>query len=48
MNLDSKEFNFDDAEFQLNQKTLNSYKNSTDILIQTLWDQIESNDKFAL
>ena len=48
MNLDSEELNPDDAESQLDQKTLDSYENSADILIQTLWNQAESNDKFAL
>ena len=47
MNLDSEEFNFDDAELQLNQKTSDFYENSADILTQILWNQVESNDKFA-
>ena len=48
MNFDSKELNFDDAEFQLDQETSDSHEDSADILTQTLWDQVESNDKFAL
>ena len=36
MNFNSEEFNSDNAEFQLNQKTLDFYENSADILIQTL------------
>ena len=31
MNFNSKEFNFDDAESQLNQKILDFHKNSADI-----------------
>ena len=38
MNFNSKKFNSDNAEIQLNQKTLDFYKNFADILIQTLWD----------
>ena len=48
MNLDSEEFNPDDAEPQLDQETSDFYENSADTSTQTLWDQIESNDKFAL
>ena len=48
MNLDSEESNSDDAEPQLNQKTSDSHENSADTLIQTLWNQAESNDKFTL
>ena len=48
INLDSKESNPDDTKSQLDQKTSDSHKNSADTFIQTLWDQTESNDKFAL
>ena len=48
MNLDSEKFNFDNAEFQLNQETSDFYENSVDTPTQTLWNQTESNDKFAL
>ena len=47
MDLDSEESNSDDAEFQLDQKTSNSHEDFADTLTQTLWDQAESNDKFA-
>ena len=47
INLDSKELNFDDAESQLNQETSDSHENSTDTPTQILWNQAESNDKFA-
>ena len=48
MNFNSEEFNPDNAEFQLNQETSNPHKNPANIPTQTLWDQAESNDKFAL
>ena len=48
MNLNSKEFNSDDAEPQLNQETSNPHENPADTPTQTLWDQTESNDKFTL
>ena len=48
MNLNSEEFNSDDAEPQLNQETSDSHENSANIPTQTLWNQTESNDKFAL
>ena len=47
MNLDSEEPNPDDAESQLNQKTLDPHEDPADTFTQTLWDQAESNDKFA-
>ena len=47
MNFDSEESNPDDAEPQLNQETSDSHENPADIPTQTLWDQAESNDKFA-
>ena len=36
INLNSEEFNSDDVESQLNQKTSDSHKDSADIFIQTL------------
>ena len=48
MNLDPEELNSDDAESQLNQETSDPHENPADTLIQTLWNQAESNDKFAL
>ena len=48
MNFDSEKSNPDNAESQLDQETSDSHKNPADIPIQTLWDQAESNDKFAL
>ena len=47
MNFDSEEFNLDNAESQLDQETSNSHKNPANIPTQTLWNQAESNDKFA-
>ena len=48
MNLDSEEFNSDNTESQLNQETSDSHENSADIPTQILWNQAESNNKFAL
>ena len=48
MDLDPEESNPDDAELQLNQETSDPHEDSADTLTQTLWDQAESNDKFAL
>ncbi len=47
MNLKIEEFNVENIKSQLNQDTLNLMKDFADILIQTLWKQIEINDKFA-
>ncbi len=47
MNLEIKEFNVEDIKLQLNQDTLNLDEDSADIFIQTLWKQVEINDKFA-
>ncbi len=47
MNLEIKEFNVKDVKFQLNQDILNLNKNSADIFTQTLWKQVEINNKFA-
>jgi len=48
MNLEIEEFNIKNIKSQLNQDILNLDKNSADILTQTLWKQIEINDKFAV
>ena len=48
MNFNSKKFNLDNTKPQLNQETSDSHKDSADIPTQTLWNQTESNDKFAL
>ena len=47
MNLEIEEFNVEDVKFQLDQDTLNLDEDFADILIQTLWKQVEINDKFA-
>ena len=47
MNLEIEEFNVEDVKSQLNQDTLNLNKDSADTFIQTLWKQVEINDKFA-
>ncbi len=47
MNLEIEEFNVKDVESQLNQNILNLDEDFADILTQTLWKQIEINDKFA-
>jgi len=47
MNLEIEEFNVENIKFQLDQDTLNLDKDSADILTQTLWKQVEINDKFA-
>ncbi len=47
MNLEIKEFNVKNIESQLNQDTLNLDEDFADILTQTLWKQIEINNKFA-
>ncbi len=48
MNLEIKEFNVEDVKSQLNQDTLNLNEDFADILTQTLWKQVEINDKFAV
>ncbi len=48
MNLKIKEFNIENIKSQLNQDTLNLDEDSANILTQTLWKQIEINDKFAV
>ncbi len=47
MNLEIKEFNVEDVKFQLNQNTLNLDEDFADTFTQTLWKQVEINDKFA-
>ncbi len=48
MNLEIKEFNVKDVKSQLDQDILNLNEDSADILTQTLWKQVEINDKFAV
>ncbi len=47
MNLEIEEFNVENIKSQLDQDTLNLDKDFADILTQTLWKQVEINDKFA-
>ncbi len=47
MNLEIEEFDVEDVKFQLNQDILNLDENSADTLTQTLWKQVEINNKFA-
>ncbi len=47
MNLEIKEFDVKNIKSQLDQDTLNLDEDFADILIQTLWKQVEINDKFA-
>ncbi len=47
MNLEIEEFNVKNIKSQLDQDTLNLDEDSADILTQTLWKQVEINDKFA-
>ncbi len=47
MNLEIEEFNVKNIKFQLDQDTLNLDEDSADILTQTLWKQVEINDKFV-
>ncbi len=47
MNLKIKEFDVEDVKSQLNQDILNLDEDSADIFTQTLWEQVEINDKFA-
>jgi len=46
MNLKIKEFDIENIKSQLNQDTLNLDEDSADTFIQTLWKQVEINDKF--
>ncbi len=47
MNLEIEEFDVEDVKFQLNQDILNLDEDSADIFTQTLWKQVEINDKFT-
>ncbi len=47
MNLEIEEFDIENIKSQLNQDTLNLDEDFADILTQTLWKQIEINNKFA-
>ncbi len=48
MNLEIKEFNVENIESQLDQDILNLDEDFADILTQTLWKQVEINDKFTV
>ncbi len=48
MNLEIEEFNIEDVKLRLNQDTLNLDEDSADIFTQTLWKQVEINDKFVV
>jgi len=47
MNLKIEEFNIENIKSQLDQDILNLNEDSVDIFTQTLWKQVEINDKFA-
>jgi len=47
MNLEIEEFDVENIKSQLNQDILNLDEDSADIFTQTLWKQVEINDKFA-
>ena len=47
MNLEIEEFDVEDVKSQLDQDILNLDEDSADIFTQTLWKQVEINDKFA-
>ena len=47
MNMNFEKLEFDDSKSQLNQEIFNSNENSIDVSTQTLWKQVEINDKFA-
>ena len=42
-----EKFSSNDVESQLDQNISNFDKNFANILTQTLWNQVESNDRFA-
>ncbi len=48
MNLEIEEFDVENIKSQLDQDILNLDEDSADILTQTLWKQVEINDKFAI
>ncbi len=47
MNSEIKKFNVENIKFQLNQDILNLDEDFADTFTQTLWKQIEINNKFA-
>ncbi len=47
MNLEFEEFDVENIKSQLNQDILNLDEDFANIFTQTLWKQIEINDKFA-
>ncbi len=47
MNLEIEEFNVENIKSQLDQDILNLDEDSADTFTQTLWKQVEINDKFA-
>ncbi len=47
MNLEIKKFDVEDVKSQLDQDILNLDEDFADIFTQTLWKQVEINDKFA-
>ncbi len=47
MNLEIEEFDVENIKLQLDQNTLYLDEDSIDTLTQTLWKQVEINDKFA-
>ncbi len=47
MNLEIEEFDVENIKSQLNQDTLNLDEDFADTFTQTLWKQVEINDKFA-
>ena len=47
MNMNFEKLEFNNLKSQLNQETFNSNENSIDVSIQTLWEQVEINDKFV-
>ena len=48
MNLEIEEFNVENIKSQLDQDILNLDEDFADIFTQTLWKQVEINDKFAV
>ncbi len=47
MNLEIKEFDVENVKSQLDQDILNLNEDFVDTFTQTLWKQVEINDKFA-
>ena len=48
INLEIEEFDVENIKSQLDQDVLNLNEDSADIFTQTLWKQVEINDKFAI